>query len=208
MRHHSRLVVLCAAAAAFVLPALVGCDWSSQGDPMPNDYPYHTHPAVLRIQAANWDLEPVGVETVAMFCAGGTAGRPGWGFSVPYDSSVDFTLRRGDTSTTTCTTSVIHFSGYQRKHHGDTTRLGVLDGDTGWVCRLFLAGGHVSVPDGKSVIVRPEALCEVGDTLFPGVPWMLEVELDMSGLFSRDTGDIYDELVMHAEYTHGRQVRQ
>jgi hypothetical protein len=30
----------------------------------------------------------------------------------------------------------------------------------------------------------------------------------MSGLFTIDTGDMWDELVMHPEYTRGWQVRQ
>jgi hypothetical protein len=109
---------------------------------------------------------------------------------------------------TACTTRVRHFTGYQRRYHGDTTHLAWLDGNPGWVCELLLGGEHAAVPDGKSVVVRPASLCEVGDTVFPGTPWILEVELDMSGLFTRDTGDMWDELVMHVEYTHGRQVRQ
>lgn len=211
-RHRSRYVAALAAVAvaACMLLGGQGCNWDpfDDTDPMPPDYPYHTHPAILRIHVANWELEPVGVESVAMFCSGAGTARPAWSFGVYYDSNVDFTLRRGCTTMVTCTTRVIHYAGYQRKHHGDTTRLGVLDDDPGWICRLALGGGHAFVPDGKSTIVRSASLCEIGDTLFPGAPWIVEAELDMSGLFTRDTGDMWDELVMHAEYTHGRQVRE
>jgi hypothetical protein len=185
-----------------------GCDLSSHGQKTPFDYPHHSHPAIVRFRAVNWEAETVGIESISLFTRSAGVCRTGWSFVFPLESAAVFPLRRGDTTAVVCSGRVVHFTGHQRLTGGDTTHLGRLDAHPDWTCQMSVSGERPVLSDGRRAIVRPGNSAETGDTLFPGEPWIVELEFDMSGAFSRIINGQLDTLVVNGEKVRSRQVRE
>ena len=185
-------------ASAFLVGLVVaaGCELfdHDQDSPDPTYLENHAHQFILHFHAENREADTVGFASVAFSGNDLLAARSAdthlsrdWATLGDFSGKVRFLF--DDSGPHACTTGMSHFTGYQRRYGGDTSRFAAMDRYGEWQFELLLWSPFAVLRNGDTVAMQlyGNDLHWLPDTVRGDGALELDVTLDMDGLMSWDS---------------------
>jgi hypothetical protein len=186
--HGGVLLTLAVLSSAVVL----SCDFYTGEITNLYCFSHHEHPLTFYVKTINHAMDTTGIRSAHLrphtwrfWGANGLNGR--------YDVELPITIEvvQPDTEFHAYPTTITHFSGYQRRHGGDTMRFAFLNGQNdGWDLDLWCDFDTAWTEAGDTIRLMDSYFKGLPDTVRAGQPTEIEIVFDMDGLFNVDTSGL------------------
>jgi hypothetical protein len=110
-------------------------------------------------------------------------------YDVSFPNNVKINLIRGDSSTKICTTTIRHFTDYQKQYGGDTMHFAQLDSIADWHASIIASDGSALLSDSTILPLHCYFNLRIPDSVIN--PYRIKMEFLWQGLFGGDTSYMY-----------------